>query len=166
MNKVQKAQIEKACPLIYGSIRDSVIIILTSKGVIYSNAKRYTALKSLWLLRFLGGQAGFSPGQALRLLSSADSVYSKGSQSLLGGCFLTDVSLEWKWEAPTSSFMAGYFQSASRRPSEQMWLIISSYTNASNYLEIVVVNQSWKWQKAWIFSPQGFNNLNFLSFLP
>ena len=83
----------------------SVIIILSSKSIIYSNAKRYTALKSLRLLPLLGGQAGCSPGQALQLLSSADSVYNKGSQSLLVGSFLTDVSLEWKWEAPRTPLL-------------------------------------------------------------
>lgn len=140
----------------------SVIIILTSKGVIYSNAKRYTALKSLWLLPFLGGQAGFSPGQALQLLPSADSVYNKGSQLLLVGCFLTGVSLEWKREAPRTPLL---WHAVLLGLQTSFWADVTYHILIYQCFQLLRnhrgQSESWKWLKAWIF-PQGFNNLKFL----
>lgn len=135
----------------------SVIIILTSKGVIYSNAKRYTALKSLWLLRLLGGQAGFSPGQGLRLLSRADSVYNKGSQSFSYWC-LSGVEV-----GGTHFLFYGRLFSVGLQTS--FWADVTNHILIYQCFQLFR-NRSGqsvlKMTESLDFSPQGFNNLNFL----
>lgn len=119
----------------------SVIIILTLKSIIYSNAKRYTTLKSLCLLTVLGGQSFLPPVPAMQLFCSLRAfTTNEVSHSWWVVCLLMSLRSGHR-RHPGMISCHPISNKPSRLPSEQMWLIISTYANASNYFEIVVVSR-------------------------